>query len=364
MTRKRFIAMTGSALFVVKLISGQVEGQPSSFTYYPSVIPAPEIRAILDLGEYEPRVGREKLRDLVSRTSDRALVANLLYQIVIYDGNIGDKQDQRLVLQRLIREYPNSNWELAARDFLITVDIPVEDQMGRIRATDQLVTHFGGPSVGKLAARDAQAIARLRSTSPKLRQSLGTTYGDLAGMYADLKQSQPAIAFAQLNREMNFSGEDPLSVLKLITGKFWAGQITQNPVVKVVKPTRRRTGNRPRIVVEISDGDYREPQLNWEKFEFKLDGQDLKMKAMNKSQFDTQLRENRIFERLRMIYRPETPLAPGQHTLLIYAPVHGYKGTGLGATRLEYRFQVPPSNQRNSNDRDDEGAEADDHDFR
>jgi hypothetical protein len=89
------------------------------------------------------------------------------------------------------------------------------------------------------------------------------------------------VAFAQLNREMNFGYEGPRSVLKDFIGKSWHGQTTQNPVIKVVKPTSHRTGSRPRIVVEISDGDYREPQLNWDKFQFSLDGQDLKMRVQD-----------------------------------------------------------------------------------
>ncbi len=333
------------------------------FIKYPPQRLTPELAAILDEGQYTPAISLEKIKTLLAKTSDRRLRSSLLHQAAQFAQMANKRSEGRAFLLKMVDEYPNSNIDFDARYRLIDLDFDFDDINGTIGAVGILVQRFGGPPLEQLAARQQVALSRIRNLQPDLRNSLGTGYGCLATLYGRKRDVRRAVAFAQLNREMNFGGEGPRSVLKDLNQKSWRGQTTQNPVVKVLKPTSHRTGSRPRIVVEISDGDYREPQLNWEKFEFKLDGQDLKMKAMNKSQFDTQLRENRIFERLRMIYRPETPLAPGQHTLLIYAPVHGYKGTGLGATRLEYRFQVPPPNQRNSNDRDDEGAESDDRDF-
>ncbi len=349
---------------IVCLGTTPTRAQLGPFISYPPPEPSPELLAALRLGMQSPQEGLVRLREFLNQTSDRALAGTLLAQIADFEYMAGDKVARRSTLNKIVREYPNSNFEVEAAYNLIDLDHDFDDINGNIGAIDALGQRFGAPRVQQLAERQPAALTKFRDLQPDLRKSLGKAYSCLPLLYSRKKDTKSALAFAQISREMKFSGYGPKSILKIVTGKSWDGQTTQNPVVKVVKPTSHRTGSRPRIVVEISDGDYREPQLNWDKFQFSLDGQDLKLKAANKSQFDTQLRENHVFERLRLIYRPDTPLAPGQHTLVIYAPVHGYLGPGLGATRVEYNFLVPPANQRNSNDRDDEGAEPDDRDFR
>lgn len=338
--------------------------QPSQFTVHPPQKLTPELRVILGEGEYNPALGLEKIKALLAATSDTGLRASLLHQAAEFAGMANLKTEERTYLGQLIANYPNSDIEVNARYRMIDLDFHWDDYRGKLEARSQLVQRFGGPSVEQLSQRSPQAISQLRNLDAKLLEAMGYIYGKFTYLYLDLKDRDRALAFAQLNREMELGTETPREILQIYTGKSWYGQTTQNPVVRVIKPTSHRSGSRPRLVVEISDGDYREPQLNWEKFAIRLDSQDLKKVASYKSQFDTKLREGHIFERLRVIYRPESALAPGPHTLVIYAPVYGYRGTGLGATRVEYRFVVPPPEQRGPGDKDDEQPEPDDRDFR
>lgn len=102
-----------------------------------------------------------------------------------------------------------------------------------------------------------------------------------------------------------------------------------------------KTGNRrPKISVEITAGDYLQPQVDFSKLEFSMSGLDLKPYARVDSRIDRKPGKGKIYERLRLTARPPQSLPDGNYEVKVVAPVHGYRGEGPGRASTTWHFTV------------------------
>lgn len=265
-------------------------------------------------------------------------------------------------LEAIVREYPYSNVEIYARS--IQIDRLPKASIAAARSA--LLTRYGAPTLQEVLATRHTAVLKMFSLPAGLREDLSVVYQDeevslSGGNYPS------RLVLAQFQRQLGFENVDsPEAIIRNMNdNRPYDERLTQDPKVKLIKPSGRQTGQQPKIVVEISDGDFREPQLDWSELQFRLDGQDLKPMMETRSKFDTKMREGKIFERLRLKYRPSQALAPGGHTIEVVAQTHGYRpqDNGLGLTRFQYTFVVPQPHDNCHNVSDEEGPETDEADF-
>ena len=284
---------------------------------------------------------------------------------VLLVGEILSTEDETGLLDNLeaiVREYPYSNVEIYAR----SLQIERLPKASIASARSALLTRYGAPTLQEVLANRHSAVLKMFALSAGLREDLSIVYQDEDNSLSEGSYA-PRLILAQFQRQLGFEHiESPKSLIRYQNNEpAYEGRLTQDPKVKLIKPSGRQTGQQPKIVVEISDGDFREPQLDWSELQFRLDGQDLKPLMETRSKFDTKMREGKIFERLRLKYRPSQALAPGSHTIEVVAQTHGYRpqDNGLGLTRFQYTFVVPQPHDNWHNVSDEEGPETDEADF-
>lgn len=94
---------------------------------------------------------------------------------------------------------------------------------------------------------------------------------------------------------------------------------TKPPVINEITPHENHTifNKKPKIEVELYDGDISQRQIDLSKVVFTLDGLDITDKMKVESHINTSGKLGIIFEKIRLKYYPPSPLFPGKHTVYI-----------------------------------------------
>lgn len=339
-----------------------VQAQPRDYERFQPTAEYQEACRLLNEGQ---RVeGRRRLLDIAARHPGTTLGARSLGQAAAHVDNNGDS---RPILQQIIAGYPNSRFEIGARLDLLALDYG--DRLAEwVVATDRLAQSFGGPALGDIIKDKNRAalVAQIRALPTEKRRGLRVVYRELhAGLANQLRRFDDALPLALFKREAfaaegEGSGDLLYDLVNLTTGT-WTGYRPNPPkdptvTIKSPKPDQRK-GPRPKIRVEITCGDWHQPQVDLAKLQFGLDQTDLKPLMKVTTKVNNKLKDDQVFERLRLVFRPSQALSPGTHTVSITVPVQGYRGTGPGQTRVTWSFVVSkphddPDDEKNDDEDD------------
>jgi len=352
-----------AALVSGLLISPPVAGQQARD--YEPFVPTPEYAEArqMIIGTKDRETGLQKMLEIAARHPGTTLAANALFSAAQFSRT---PEQERSILQSLISAYPNSTFEILARLSLLNLDIPFRDFRGYITATESLARTFGGPSLDQIIRGDLRAaVTRTKALPNGYQQGLIPVYYELHGALAQLSRYDEAARLAVYGRDAfgaispnageQFAGKIEYD---LVCRKFgaWNGYHPKraDPTVTIRSPKDGATkGPRPKIRVVTEVGDYQHAQVAVSQVKLLLDGVDISHLMVVASDINTSMKSGKVFEKLRLSWRPTQKLARGTHTLSLTVPTMGYAGSGPGIARLTWSFKVVREHDDKDDDEDD-----------
>lgn len=285
-----------------------------------------------------------------------------LSEAASYSQTIPEKD---ALYQRLIREYPESRYAMAARSHQLVYQYGRHNAEAWLPHLDQLAQSYGGPGL--------QEILQARSLSVLTRQVLALSEDRQVGLYGIYSTMDTGLSYElgrrretlpldvflrQTFARFDSSGEllDNLKLHWIRANQFSANGVRDyfvDPKVRV-KPHSRTTGPRPRWTFEFSTAPLPARQVELATSRITLDGVDFFPQLQVSSLVELQpSKKNRPFEILRLSGRPASPLARGNHNLTLEIRAEGYPGSGPGLTRVECPFRVASERDEEKEDGDD-----------
>lgn len=261
--------------------------------------------------------------------------------------------DCKAVYQRVINEYPNSRFEMMAREKLLNGT--EENDQAYIQQMEALLVQRGLPTIADITRDREAAIDRFRAAPAEYRYGAMHIYECVGLRYHRLGREKEDWALELFGSVIGLQGCYPDRFLREKQGIYYVAPPRINPTVRLLKP-KKEAGRRPKIEVEITDGDFKQPQIDIPHLSFQLDGQELINRLHIGMKINKKLEEGKVFQILHLKYRPATPLTPGTHTLSVFAPTNGYQQEpGTGTTTASWTFRVE------GGDHDDDHESDDDH---
>lgn len=310
--------------------------------------------------------GRQALLRIAQENPNTTLGATSLFTAAFYSS---EQQESIALYQRIIAEYPQTRFELQARQGLLSLQATSKEQW--LADADRLIGSYGAPTVQEIVQNPTRAGTKYR-VLPLDYQRAFVQYYDHAS--ANLwNQSRLSEAFA-----VNQFGMDVLVLVDPesypgFASKAWHNLETLNgpdrgpypplnPEVRILKPhgsVPKNTGPRPRIRLEARQKGVSTP-ISLAKATFRMDGQDIKSDIqVIKHSFNLNLKKTKdYFERLRLAYRPRIDLAPGPHLFTATIPSGLSKGIGQGTAQVSIQLDV-----RRPQDDDDDVDKHDEDDW-
>lgn len=359
----------GLAILTMGLYFGpsSVASQPLSLREFPpfrateAYAQATSLIARSHIGE-----GRKALLRIAQENPNTTLGAISLFTAASYSS---DKQESVVLYQRIISEYPQTRFELQARQGLLSLQATSKEQW--LVDADRLIGGYGAPTVQEIVQNPTRAGAKFKAL-PLDYQRAFVQYYDHAS--ANLwNQNRVSEAFS-----VNLFGMDVLVLvdpesypgfaskashnLETINGPYRTPYPPLNPEVRILHPRGadpKNTGPRPRIRLEARQKGVSMP-ISLAKATFKMDGQDIKsdIQVLKHSINLNMKKKKDFFERLRLAYRPAVKLAPGPHLFTATIPVRDTKGIGQGTAQVSIQLYV-----RRPQDDDDEVDKHDEDDW-
>ncbi len=262
--------------------------------------------------------------------------------------------------------YPGSRYDLGARLALINLEYGYNNIPGSIAATDALITSFGAPGLEEIsrAGHDRSAlVARFLSLPAEIRLGLSVAYPELMGCVGwQMGRWKEALPIALFAREA-FGGVSD-GELAYILEEGHPTSFAKDPVqpvdpqvdIKAPKDGQRK-GPRPRFKARVRVGDFRYPQVDIQRLEFLVDGQSRRAELIIRSRVNPQPTKGKLFEKLKLTWRPTQPLAQGSHTIELVVPTSGYPGTGPGRARKSVTFVVSKKQDDKEDERDEDDGD-------
>ncbi len=357
------------ALVLCLTLLDPTAGQPPR-TYEPMRM-TPEYRAARD-AVY--RQDYEKAAELFLRIGEQNPGTTLGATGLLNAAGFVPEEQKRSVYRKVVSGYPRSRFAAEAGLELITMDYGdwgTNNWRDWVTAADRLAVSFGGPSFARAMGGSRSRLAReVRALPEETQVALTQIYVDTQVILSyRLGQHAQAMDLALFNREAFAGGEwdgklegaveDELEFLKYGQNQPGLADII-NPTLKIWSPREGQTkGPRPRIRLEAYTGDTTVTQVDLERLQIRLDGQDLKPFLVVRAKFDRRLKLGKPLETLRLEARPPQRLTPGNHTLEVVVIAHGYKDSvpNLGATRKTWTFRVAGNRDDREDECDDWGDE-------
>jgi hypothetical protein len=361
-------------LCLIALVVCPLYGQPAR-TYEKFVMTA-EFRDALRLAnEGRPQQAMDKFHQIAAVNPGTTIAAESLFQVAKLQYLAFRNREQCLATySEIISSFPQSRFEVTAR--CLSVDVTVSRKHHPelwFQKQDEIASSYQAPTIREITQARSPATLSARVQSLPLEIQVGLLRLYLSAQMAmgwGAPRYDEAVAVGVFCRR-TFSGEafeeyssKSMNVLQwaLVQKARASGRSANWESPPVINPTivRRgpragqKTGNRrPKIWVEITDGDYEQPQVNLAKVQFTVGGQDLTPTMKIDSKLNLTLQSGKVFERLRLTARPTQPLPPGIHEVKIVAPVNGYRGEGPGIATMTWTLTVIPGDD----DRDDDEGE-------
>lgn len=276
------------------------------------------------------------------------------------------------VYQDVITRFPGSRFEVRARRYTLDHTIGWRRQPELwLQGQSEIVRSYGAPTITEItgSGNHDSLTERVHALPLEIQVGVMSIYTHCEVLFAfETGRYDEAIALGSFNRQTfmadAFSEYSPLAsqflqyalVAKHLGSGEWKSAPVLDPVIERRGPkTGHKTGNRrPKISVEITAGDYLQPQVDFSKLEFSVSGLDLKPYARVDSHIDRKPGKGKVYERLRLTARPPQPLADGTYEVRVVAPVHGYRGDGPGRAATTWHFTVAHGGPHH----DDEGEDC------
>jgi hypothetical protein len=364
--------MAGDVALIASLVL-PLHGQSGSPVHtYEAFVPSPEFtdyKVLIDQGRIDDAVALLEGVAQANRGTTRGAVALMTVAGLYQDGGPEDWPKAMDIYRKVEAQYPNSGFEIGAKENELEITIPFDQHQAWLLKADQLAQSYGGPAIEDVLRGDRQKLAqRVRSLPVEFQQcGLPQLYLSMHDRIIQLKRVDDGIAIARFLQASFLSSEltgDFTHALRddLVQKKYgrWPGFTNsdgpvENPVITPKSPQPDHTsGPRPKIRLEITAGDFLQPQVDMSKLALTLDGQDLRPGMAVASKIDRSIKQGDIFERLRISVRPSAPLTRGSHTVSVMAQVNGYDHGGPGVSRITWSFIVASDKDNDDDDKPDD----------
>ncbi|GMU56666.1 MAG: hypothetical protein AMXMBFR33_58120 [Candidatus Xenobia bacterium] len=360
-------------LCLIALVVCPLYGQLAR-TYEKFVMTAEFRDALRMANEGRPQQAVDKFHQIAAVNPGTTIAAESLFQVARLRCLFQDRAKCLAAYREVIDKFPGSRFEVRARSY--SVDVTVDRRRLRdlwLHKQEEILSSYGAPTVRELIqARSMGGLtARVQGQPIEIQVGLlriytlleialgfeSTRYDEAIAVGIFCRQTFSGEAFEEYSsKSMNFL-QWALVQRARASGRSanWESPPVINPTIVRRGPRAgQETGNRrPKIWVEITDGDYEQPQVNLAKVQFTVGGQDLTSTMKIDSKLNLTLQSGKVFERLRITARPSQPLPPGIHEVKIVAPVNGYRGEGPGIATMTWTLTVIPGDD----DRDDDEGE-------
>jgi hypothetical protein len=285
--------------------------------------------------------GKAELRKIANQYIGTDIGATALLEMTEIQSGTEEIQ----TLDEIINRYPGTGYWLSAKLRKISQKYNPEQMAQGLTEQNPVIKELGGPDIfdflsGKGNNFDSSGIPI------QYRDHLANYLFGEGLMYND-KNSEKQIMclvfirdkFPRFNWE-NVPSEIRDEVLRLRKGKMSTVGFPGDNTPPIIRPIAPHDGlqigeTRPKIEIELEDGDISQTQVNLSKLIFTLDGQDLTDVMKVKSTINTSGQLGPTFEKLQLTYRPATPLSIGLHT--VYVKAIDYGGH---ASEKTWRFYV------------------------
>ena len=308
--------------------------------------------------------GKQRLLMVARDNPNTTLGAKSLFKAAYYSET---KQEIIDIYNRVINEYPQSRFEIQARQGLISMRATSPAQW--LDAATALITGYGAPGVREIFQNPLRAADKFRALPLEYQRSVIQYYASAAPSLFTQKRYDDSFAVALFGMDV-IGSVDPSSYTSFanvadmnwteLNGSNYGPSPPLDPEVRLLRP--RGSGNsgpRPRISLEARQKGASE-FISLADATFQLDGQNVKADVrVVKHRVNLRFKTNKdLFERLRLVYRPKEKLSEGQHLFVATIPVRATQGPGKGTARLEVRLNV-----RGSKDTDDDNENHDEDDW-
>jgi hypothetical protein len=335
-------ALVLASLFLIAPALAQPPLRP-----FPPLVPTPEyIRACDRIVHSYIQQGRQDLLVLARDNPDTTLGATCL----LGAAGWSESDDEAIeLLNRVIREYPQSRFELQARRGLLAKQATSPAQY--LQAADALVSSYGAPSLNDILSNPTRAGDKFRALPPDYQRAFVQHYSSMTTNLRVQKRLEDSFAVALFGTDVialidptcynGFANSAHHTMLDVFGSNYASGP-TKDPEVRVLRPRGQSgAGPRPRIRLEARQRSAGMP-ISLEKATFQLDGQDVKSEIrVLKHTINVQTkRPKHPFERLRLAYRPVQKLTPGLHLFTATIPVRDTQGIGQGTAQVQIRLNV------------------------
>ena len=365
--RKRFLICLAIALAVPCLWS-TVSSQPLPLRPFPKFTPSPEYDAAMKrIANSYRKDGKQRLLVVAGDNPNTTLGAMSLFKAAYYSET---KQEIIDIYNRVISEYPQSRFEIQARQGLIAMKATSPAQW--LDTATALVSSYGAPGVSEIIQNPQRAAEKFLALPLEYQRAVVEYYGSVPTHLFSQKRYEDSFAVALFGMDVIVS-VDPASYRSFanvadmnweqINGLNYGPFPPLDPEVRLLHP--RGSGNsgpRPRISLEARQRGVSKP-ISLEKATFQLDGQSVKADVRvvkHKVNLNFKARKD-FFERLRLVYRPSQNLSEGQHLFVATIPVRDTQGPGKGTARLEVRLNVRGSKDTDDEKKNDDEDDWDDH---
>lgn len=339
-------------IVLLTLLTGNVLAQ-DSWVYPPSDL-TPELNLLL--GEARRQVNLrnfEAAREIYLRlaeenagTSIGAASLESARMTCIY-GNDGPGADS--IRQRIIAEYPNSRFEIAARFAAVTEQTFNAERAQAFLAYSDFLEQVGAPRLEPLVAGQnfEQASIQVKSLHPEIQFALASIYDDSLYTLETYEQVANLSRFGRSTFEpMNLDNISFLTslveALEKNTGKS-VGNEPSRPTITIVSPLPNSTvAANSSIAFTLSSGDYHFEQARLGSLSVKIDGEEQLQEAIISSEINNTLSEGSDFEVLTVTLTRNFII--GRHTVEVLAQTGQGLPTPENSMTANWSFTVSENN--------------------
>jgi hypothetical protein len=231
-------------------------GQPPLRPFHP-LVPTPEyIRATERIAHSYIQQGREDLLVLARDNPDTTLGATCLLAAAGYSES--DEEAIEL-LNRVIREYPQSRFEIQARRALVSKQATSPAQC--LQAADALVSSYGAPSLNDILSNPTRAGTKFRALPLDYQRAFIQHYSFMTTNLQVQARLEDSFAVALFGMDVitlvdptsyDYFANSARQVMLDVVGPHSRSWPPKDPEVRVLQPRGQGgSGPRPRIRLEV-----------------------------------------------------------------------------------------------------------------
>lgn len=292
---------------------------------------------LVSIGEFEK--GIQKYRQVQLTNPGTALAMRCQQQIARAFLHSGKTAEALNEYDSIAANYPGTSAALGAKADSIYIRHFHKNSDLWLKKTDDLIVETGGISYKDVLKGNVPFDSRSRIPN-NVRQEVAHMYGIIGSHLSDdrflspdkLRYDATLIIYKFVREEFpDYVGEIDQQMFYTICDREGIKDRRHFPRDKFppkIRPIAPHEDleigeTRPKIEVELEDGDFSQQQVNILRTNFVLDGKSIKDEMKVKSQLNTCGKLGPTFEKLRLSYRPPTPLSVGWHTVYVKAYDNG-----------------------------------------